>query len=345
MTGARRTDGIARTAGCPTEVGHLLPRARALHPRVRLQSDPHDPHTPHAHPPRCLASARHLLLTAEHVRPHRLQAPRAMTRIGEDLQPRPAAPPEPDPERPPRSAAPGPCARRAGSATSSRRAPSRSCSSRSSASCSLSALRPVDRRRRHVADADGRPRGDRPRAPAHGAHLGPWRGSDVDRPAVARPGRLLRGARARRDARRDPPRDRPRPARARPRYGDRADERRVFALDVPGRLARGARRPLGVDDPRADRRVAALRRRSLAPCRRLPPRHPPKDAARASAARRLGEPPRLGRARRGPHRAPRRDRARPRPAPRLDAGSPSSSSRRSASSPRPTGRSWSPTTT
>ena len=72
------------------------------------------------------------------------------------------------------------------------------------------ALRPLDRRRRHVADADGGPRGDRPRAPTHGAHHRSGRGSNVDRPAMARPGRLLRGARARRDARRDPPRDRPR---------------------------------------------------------------------------------------------------------------------------------------
>ena len=31
-------------------------------------------------------------------------------------------------------------------------------------------LRPVDRRRRHLADVDGRPRGDRPRPPAHRAH-------------------------------------------------------------------------------------------------------------------------------------------------------------------------------
>ena len=138
MTGARRPDGIARTAGCPTEVGHL-PRARALHPRVRLQSDPHDPHTPHAHPPRCLASGRHLLLAAEHARPHRVQASRAMTRIGEDLLPPARRTTRAGPERRPRSAAPGPELTerdRTGSAASSRRAPSRSCSSRSSGSCS-----------------------------------------------------------------------------------------------------------------------------------------------------------------------------------------------------------------
>ena len=123
-------------------------------------------------------------------------------------------------------------------------------------------LRPVDRRRRHVADADGRPRGRRPRPPAHRAHHDPRRGADVDRPAVARAGRLLRGARARRDARGDPARrsrsccSRSRLATATARTSG-ASSRSTFLVGFLAVLAG----PWGWTIPRADNRAAALRRR------------------------------------------------------------------------------------
>ena len=179
-------------------------------------------------------------------------------------------------------------------------------------------LRAGDRRRRHVADADGRTRGRRERPAAHRAPDRPRRGAHVDRPAVARPGRLLRRPRARGHARRDPPRDRLRPARARPRVRDRADRRRVVALDLRHRLPRDPRRPVGLDASRADGRAPALRRRPLAARRRRPPRCPEPHAARPAAPRPLGEPPRLRRPRRRPRDAARARRAGARTTPRVD---------------------------
>ena len=62
-------------------------------------------------------------------------------------------------------------------------------------------VRAVARRRRHVADADGRPRGRGARASVDRDDHAPRPGRDMDGPAVARAGRLLRRPRARRDAR------------------------------------------------------------------------------------------------------------------------------------------------
>ena len=228
---------------------------------------------------------------------------------------------------------------------SSRRARSRSCSSPSSGSCSY-ALRPVARRRRHVADADGRPRDRRPRPSAHGAHHDPRPGRDVDRPAVARPGRLLRRARARRDARGDPPRDPARPAGARARRGARLARAAPRRARPSCRPARGARRPVGLDDPRADGRAAALRRRPLAPRRRAPGAASAEgrcSCSRCSSSGRTSTA-RSSSARASPCSSASSSSSAPRRLAWLPARA-SSSSRRSASSPRRTGRSSSPTTT
>ena len=88
----------------------------------------------------------------------------------------------------------------------------------------------------------------RARAARHRAPDRPRPGQHVDRPAVARPDRVLRRPRPRRHARRDPARDRVRAPRARTRLRDRPDERRVVAVDLRRRLssrfspARGAGR-------------------------------------------------------------------------------------------------------
>ena len=73
-----------------------------------------------------------------------------------------------------------------------------------------------------------------------------------------------------------------RPARARARGGSGALGRRVVALDVPRRPPRRAGRPVGLDDPGAVDRAAALRRDALAPRRRLPERRAPTNAPRRS---------------------------------------------------------------
>ena len=135
---------------------------------------------------------------------------------------------------------------------------------------------------------------------------------------MARAGRLLRGQRPGRDAGSRPAR---RPARApRARLRDRhgADERRLVALDLPDRPPRRDRGAVGLDDPRAVGCAAPLRRRALAPRRRLPQGRQTANAPRAAAARPLGEPPRLGRARRRPDGAARDRRARAQPPARVD---------------------------
>ena len=119
-----------------------------------------------------------------------------------------------------------------GLAASSRRAPSRSCSSRLVGIVLLSVFAPsivvgdtwlTLMAGREVVD-HGLP---------HTEHLtDPRRRANLDRPAVARPGPLLRRPRARGNARGDPPRGRARPARARAGDGDRARGRRVVPLDL-----------------------------------------------------------------------------------------------------------------
>ena len=96
--------------------------------------------------------------------------------------------------------------------------------------------------------------------------------------------------------------------------------RGVVSVDVRRRPPRRARRTVGLDDPRPDGRAAALRRGALAAARRRAPWCAAPDAPRAPRARPLGEPPRLGRPRRGPDGAPRRLRARARASIRLAAG-------------------------
>ncbi len=207
-------------------------------------------------------------------------------------------------------------------------------------------LRPVDRRRRHLAHADGRPRGRRARAartpstsPSSArAARGPTSSGSPrssSTPRTGSPGMravILLGIALR-------------PARARARVRDRPDGRRVVALDLRRRPPRDPRRPVGLDAARADRGASALRRRSLAARRRVAARHPPADPARAPAPRRLGEPPRLGRPRRGPHGAPRGRRAGARTPARVDPARARRPRAARPSSRRRTGRSSSPTTT
>ena len=138
-----------------------------------------------------------------------------------------------------------------------------------SGSCCSTTFVAVDRRRRHLAHADGRPRDRRPRPPdgrarsRSSARAATWTDQQWLAQLVFYGAHELAGIRgvvllgmalvllalvA--------------------RHRDRPHERRVVALDLPDRLPRRARRPVGLDDPRADGRPPALRRRPLAPRRR-----------------------------------------------------------------------------
>ena len=89
---------------------------------------------------------------------------------------------------------------------------------------------------------------------------------------------------------------------------DREDERRLVALDVPRSASSRSSPARGAG--RCARRQ--LRFHSTpgrcGSCRRVASWRPQEDAARAAATRGVGEPPRLGRPRRGPDHASRRGR-------------------------------------